>query len=147
MEYCSSESSVNCCFCDKNLSPGDKETQTKSIIKYKCPGCERLYCSANCCGGHKEKFSCSGLRDQTPYVPLSKFDQKQFLDDYFFLEKINSEIERAQRVLPVLLRQNKRQPGAKNKPAKSKHRNNNKRNYKSKDLNKVGTADAKNPQQ
>lgn len=30
---------------------------------------------------------------------MSKFDQKQFLDDYFFLEGVNNRIESAQRIL------------------------------------------------
>ena len=147
MEYCSSESSINCCFCDKNLSPGDKETETKSIIKYKCPGCERLYCSANCCSGHKEKFSCSGIRDQTPYVSLSKFDQKQFLDDYFFLEKINGGIERAQRILPRIPKPKRKQLGTKNRFPKKRYCNTNKRKEKSQDLKAIGGVDASNPQQ
>ena len=90
------KSSTNCCCCDKDLTPGS--------IKYKCPGCERLYCKADCFKGHKEKFSCIGIRDRVPYVHLSRFDQKQFLDDYFFLEDIGTKIERAQRVLPKLTR-------------------------------------------
>lgn len=90
---------INCCFCDKNLSPGENQQATKpsTITKYKCPACERVYCSADCCSGHKEKFSCPGIRNPTPYVHLSKFDQKQFLDDYFFLEKVGNKIESAQR--------------------------------------------------
>lgn len=100
MESYSSDS-INCCFCDKDLSPGDNKTKN-SIIKYKCPGCERFYCSAICSSGHKEKFACSGTRNKTPYVHLSKFDQKQFLDDYFFLEEVNNKIENAQRCLNQL---------------------------------------------
>lgn len=100
---------INCCFCDKNLSSVDGEGGSQSIIKYKCPGCAKVYCSANCCSGHKEKFSCSAVRNRTPYVSLSKFDQKQFLDDYFFLEEINGKIDSAQRVLNRL-RIKKQQP-------------------------------------
>lgn len=102
--HCAPHSSNICCFCDKNLSPGDTQGgDIKSpITKYKCPGCERTYCSADCCSGHKEKFDCPGVRNQTPYVPLNKFDQKQFLDDYFFLERINADIERARRILPQI---------------------------------------------
>lgn len=98
--------SIICCFCDKDLTPkanslnGDDDRGT--IIRYKCPGCERSYCSASCCSGHKEKYSCPGTRLKTPYVHMSKFDQKQFLDDYFFLEDINTRIERASRILPIV---------------------------------------------
>lgn len=97
---------INCCFCNKDLSTPSCQSvgeQTKIVInKYKCPSCERLYCSANCSSGHKDKFDCSGTRDRTPYVHLSKFDQKQFLDDYFFLEEVNKKIETAHRKLPEL---------------------------------------------
>lgn len=92
---------LNCCFCDKNLSP-ESQNSSKSIVKYKCPACDKIYCSADCCGGHKEKFNCPGIRNRTPYVHLSKFDQRQFLDDYFFLEEVNNKIEKSQRVLPIL---------------------------------------------
>lgn len=94
-----SEKLVNCCFCDKDLSPGGQNSIVSST-KYKCPSCERVYCSANCFVGHKTKFDCSGVRNRTPYVDLSKFDQKQFLDDYFFLEEVNNKIETAHRSLP-----------------------------------------------
>lgn len=94
---------INCCFCDKNLSPCDKDTTTKPI-KYKCPACERIYCSAKCSQLHKDIFECSGVRERTPYVPLSKFDQKQFLDDYFFLEAVNNKVEYAQRVFSHIKR-------------------------------------------
>jgi len=97
---------INCCFCDKDLSSknidSDGEKCKVTVVKYKCPACERVYCSADCCSGHKHKFDCSGVRLKTPYVHMSKFDQKQFLDDYFFLEDINSKIDRASRNLSVV---------------------------------------------
>lgn len=92
---------TNCCFCDKLLSSrgeeGEKQTYNK-IITYKCPACERKYCSANCCTGHKEKYDCCGVRNKTPYVKLDRFDQKQFLDDYFFLEEVKQKLDTVHRV-------------------------------------------------
>lgn len=93
--------SFNCCFCDKDLSPSSQDNDNR-IIKYKCPGCERLYCKTDCFIGHKDKFQCLGSRNKTPYVHLSNFDQKQFLDDYFFLEEVNQKLESVQRVIPKL---------------------------------------------
>lgn len=110
--------SINCCFCDKNLSSSNN-TNLKSVFKYKCPACERLYCSANCFGGHKEKFSCPGIRNKTPYVHISKFDQKQFLDDYFFLEEVNNKIETSSRILPTLIK------GTSSKTSQLKRKNKN----------------------
>lgn len=101
---------INCCFCDKDLSPGSQDSSIK-IIKYKCPGCERIYCSARCSEGHKEKYCCLGSRDRTPYVPLSKFDQKQFLDDYFFLESVNEKLDSAHRTLDQLRRRVNKKSG------------------------------------
>lgn len=111
MESYSTESPNCCCFCDKNLLPNiNKGTTNGQSIqqspirqsnKYKCPGCERLYCSADCFAGHKEKFQCTGVRNKIPYVHMKNFDQKQFLDDYFFLEEVNNKIEDAHRLLPV----------------------------------------------
>lgn len=111
---------LNCCFCDKNLSPGSQDN-SKPIVKYRCPACDRIYCSANCCSGHKDKFDCPGIRNKTPYVHLSKFDQKQFLDDYFFLEEVNNKIESSQKVLPVLA--SKIKTKSKNKKRKFNRRN------------------------
>lgn len=96
-----STKSINCCFCDKDLSP-DHQNKLKSPIKYRCPSCERLYCQPDCFSGHKEKFSCSGVRNKTPYIHLSKFDQQHFLDDYFFLEGISNKLENSHRILPEL---------------------------------------------
>jgi hypothetical protein len=123
---------INCCFCDKDLSPGQNRTDIKaSTTKYRCPGCERIYCSADCCNGHKEKFSCAGIRNSTPYVHLSKFDQKQFLDDYFFLEKVGNKIDNAQRALTHLGAVKKNQSGTtKNQPTNNKRKFNKRRNKK-----------------
>lgn len=130
-QLCSSQPPIICCSCDKNLSPcdvGGDDNKLKTITRYKCPGCGRFYCSASCCSSHKDKFDCLGIRDQTPYVPLDKFDQKQFLDDFFFLEKINGQIERAQRILPRLkVRQN---PNPLNTKSKRSNRNNRRKKFK-----------------
>lgn len=92
---------INCCFCDKDLSPSSQEGDNR-ITKYKCPGCERFYCNSGCFVGHKDKLQCLGIRNKTPYVHLSKFDQKQFLDDYFFLEEVNQKLESIQHSIPKL---------------------------------------------
>lgn len=94
-----------CCFCDKNISYSENKDQPKKkIIVYKCPGCERKYCSVNCCSGHKQKYHCSGSRVRTPYVKLSEFGQAQFLDDYFFLEDVNQKLETISRISSKLPR-------------------------------------------
>lgn len=117
-----------CCFCDKNLSIISQEDVPKTSKGYKCPACERKYCSADCCKGHKEKFDCSGTRNKTPYVSLSQFDQKQFLDDYFFLEGINQNLERNQRKTVELLKtrhnnsNSKKRHGRKRKNRKTNHK-------------------------
>jgi len=127
MENHSSET-IYCCFCDKDLSPGS-QSGTNSIVKYRCPACERTYCRANCFAGHKERFTCPGVRNTTPYVSLSKFDEKQFLDDYFFLEKVNERIESARRVLPGIKKEklinNISKKNKKNRRSKAKNKTEN----------------------
>ena len=86
----------SCCYCEKDF--------TERPQRYRCPGCERLYCSSACCIGHKQKYSCSGIRSKTPYVHRSNYEQKQFLDDYFFLEDVNNKIDKAARVLPKIIK-------------------------------------------
>ena len=133
---------ISCCFCDKSLSPGDNHEKTKSFVtKYKCPGCQRIYCSADCCSGHKEKFSCSGIRNTIPYVHLSKFDQKQFLDDYFFLEKVGDKIENAHRLSTRLRINRGNQREVKEGKHINKRRFNRRRNKKTKG-NQVTTPNA-----
>ncbi|CAL8306367.1 unnamed protein product [Lota lota] len=54
--------------------------------KYKCPACVKLSCSLRCVKKHKAESGCSGLRDKTAFVALSKFDEMNLLNDYRFLE-------------------------------------------------------------
>jgi hypothetical protein len=67
-------------------------------IKYRCPGCQLRTCSLACVKKHKNIFKCNGKRDRVPFVKLSDFDEKTFIDDYFLLEETESVIERAVRV-------------------------------------------------
>lgn len=98
------QSTIICCNCDININPNTNSISNTVIAgegpkKYKCPGCHRIYCSAHCSQGHKIKFDCSGSRNRTPYVKLSEFDQKQFLDDYFFLETVGQRLEASKRII------------------------------------------------
>lgn len=93
----------SCCVCDINLKSDTQRDATNHILSYKCPACTRKYCSVKCCNDHKTKFECSGLRNKTPYISLAKFDQSQFLDDYFFLEGINEDLERSQRKIKNII--------------------------------------------
>ncbi|ETI42439.1 hypothetical protein F442_12360 [Phytophthora nicotianae P10297] len=52
---------VECCGCGK------------SDVKYRCPRCERITCSLQCCVAHKKQFGCNGRRDRTKFVELKKF--------------------------------------------------------------------------
>lgn len=120
-----SSKSVYCCFCDKDLSTSDQSSGSREI-KYKCPACEKFYCNSNCFTGHKDKLDCPGVRDKTPYIHLSKFDQKQFLDDYFFLEEVNNKIETSQRILSQLRKDPSKKTVIKKKKYRSKSRKQNK---------------------
>ncbi|MFT7801573.1 box C/D snoRNA protein 1 [Arapaima gigas] len=54
--------------------------------KYRCPACLKHSCSLPCVKKHKSELGCTGVRDKTAYVPLSKFDEMNLLSDYRFLE-------------------------------------------------------------
>lgn len=54
--------------------------------KYRCPSCKKHTCSLVCVKQHKSVSGCSGVRDQTAFVPLSDFREIHMLSDYRFLE-------------------------------------------------------------
>ncbi|KAL2349530.1 hypothetical protein Fmac_003530 [Flemingia macrophylla] len=66
--------------------------------KYTCPGCSFHTCSLPCVKSHKERTRCSGKRNKTQFVPLSKFDDNLILSDYNLLEEVKRVAESAQRM-------------------------------------------------
>ncbi|KAG5100424.1 hypothetical protein JHK82_045476 [Glycine max] len=66
--------------------------------KYTCPGCSLHSCSLPCVKSHKERTGCSGKRNQTQFLPLSKFDDSVLLSDYNLLEEVKRVAESAQRM-------------------------------------------------
>lgn len=64
---------------------------------YTCPRCELKTCSLKCIGIHKQELECSGERDKTGYVPLSKFTNLTLLSDYRFLEDVSLAVESCKR--------------------------------------------------
>ncbi|KAK7380199.1 hypothetical protein VNO78_32693 [Psophocarpus tetragonolobus] len=66
--------------------------------KYTCPCCSIHSCSISCVKSHKERTGCSGKRNQTEFVPLSKFDDSILLSDYNLLEDVKRVAESAQRM-------------------------------------------------
>ncbi|WVZ14866.1 hypothetical protein V8G54_012432 [Vigna mungo] len=66
--------------------------------KYTCPGCSLHTCSLPCVKSHKDRTGCSGKRNQTLFVPLSKFDDNILLSDYSLLEEVKRVAESAQRM-------------------------------------------------
>uniref|UniRef100_A0A8C7FXB3 Box C/D snoRNA protein 1 n=1 Tax=Oncorhynchus kisutch TaxID=8019 RepID=A0A8C7FXB3_ONCKI len=56
------------------------------VANYRCPGCLKHSCSLPCVKKHKEESGCSGVRDKTAFVALSKMDEMNLLSDYRFLE-------------------------------------------------------------
>ncbi|KAG5013100.1 hypothetical protein JHK82_025239 [Glycine max] len=66
--------------------------------KYTCPGCSLHSCSLPCVKSHKDRTGCSGKRNQTQFLPLSKFDDNVLLSDYKLLEEVKRVAESAQRM-------------------------------------------------
>jgi len=54
--------------------------------KYTCPGCSLHSCSLPCVKSHKERTGCSGKRNQTQFLPLSKFDDSVLLSGTLLLK-------------------------------------------------------------
>ncbi|KUF75377.1 Box C/D snoRNA protein 1 [Phytophthora nicotianae] len=76
---------VECCGCGK------------SDVKYRCPRCERITCSLQCCVAHKKQFGCNGRRDRTKFVELKKFTDADLSSDFFFLEEVSRSTNSAAR--------------------------------------------------
>lgn len=66
--------------------------------KYRCPGCAIKSCSLSCVNSHKARTSCTGKRNRTEFVPLSKFDDNLLLSDYNLLEETKRATESAHRL-------------------------------------------------
>ncbi|PNX74896.1 box C/D snoRNA protein 1-like [Trifolium pratense] len=47
--------------------------------KYKCPGCSIQSCSLPCVKAHKLRTGCTGKRNQTQFVHISKFNDSILL--------------------------------------------------------------------
>ncbi|KAF2761696.1 hypothetical protein EJ05DRAFT_507336 [Pseudovirgaria hyperparasitica] len=66
-----------------------------SIPKYTCPRCATRTCSLPCCKKHKQRATCSGVRDPTAFVPRSKIATPAGVDhDYNFLSGIERGVGR-----------------------------------------------------
>ncbi|BAU02448.1 hypothetical protein LR48_Vigan10g058800 [Vigna angularis] len=78
--------------------PTECEECKSNPWKYTCPGCSLHTCSLPCVKSHKDRTGCSGKRNQTLFVPLSKFDDNILLSDYSLLEEVKRVAESAQRM-------------------------------------------------
>lgn len=75
---------INIDKCQICILKGNKEAL---LSKYKCPGCQIVYCSLECSKKHKEIFKCSGERDPTTFISLGKFNDYTLNSDFRFLEE------------------------------------------------------------
>lgn len=60
--------------------------------KYTCPRCALPTCSLPCSRLHKTKYACSGQRDTSAFVPLSKYTQGEWGGDYAYLEATRRQV-------------------------------------------------------
>ncbi len=60
--------------------------------KYCCPACQIKTCSLTCVQNHKKESKCPGLRvaPPAPTPTGAKYDEEAFVQDYRFLEKVNT---------------------------------------------------------
>lgn len=85
MENDSKQEIPNCEVCDSKP------------FKYRCPRCEVQTCSLDCVKIHKKELACTGERDSTAFVRLSKFTNLNLLSDYRFLEDIDRTVNNCRR--------------------------------------------------
>ena len=69
--------------------------------KYKCPACGVRTCSLVCVRAHKQRMSCSGVRDKTKYVPMDKLGDREMFSDISFLDDVKRVRDVARRSRPI----------------------------------------------
>ncbi|WOG95697.1 hypothetical protein DCAR_0415024 [Daucus carota subsp. sativus] len=69
----------------------------KKPSKYKCPACSIRSCSLPCVKAHKLSTGCTGKRQLTQIIPLSKFDDNLLISDYNMLEDVKRVADSAKR--------------------------------------------------
>jgi hypothetical protein len=67
--------------------------------QYKCPRCDVLTCSLDCCKRHKIESQCTGRRDRTAFVGIQNFDENHLRSDFHFLEDVLQTKDSATRTL------------------------------------------------
>lgn len=67
--------------------------------QYKCPRCDVVTCSLDCCKRHKIDSQCNGRRDRTSFVGIQNFDEKHLRSDFHFLEDVLQTKDSATRTL------------------------------------------------
>jgi len=67
------------------------ECKEKTPI-YQCPRCNIRTCSLECCQNHKKRTGCSGKRNRSAFVPVSRMTDSTVRSDYFFLEEVLEQI-------------------------------------------------------
>ena len=63
--------------------------------KYTCPACQVKSCSLACITAHKQKTSCSGQRNKTKFIPISKYNLNHLMSDFKFLEQVERVTQEA----------------------------------------------------
>ncbi|THD19900.1 Box C/D snoRNA protein 1 [Fasciola hepatica] len=75
--------------------------------KYTCPRCQTQTCSLACCREHKEKMSCSGVREPVVYYRRNEYGAFAFQQDYHLLEEIDRRNAFRERQLFSLTQRNR----------------------------------------
>eukprot|EP00177_Eucheuma_denticulatum_P003358 GFKZ01006068.1.p1 GENE.GFKZ01006068.1~~GFKZ01006068.1.p1 ORF type:complete len:571 (-),score=92.46 GFKZ01006068.1:582-2294(-) len=72
---------------------------TSVPAKYRCPACTAPSCSLACVKKHKEETNCTGVRDRAAPVPISKYNENNFISDFTLLEDTSRVLDSAKRAL------------------------------------------------
>eukprot|EP01124_Arcella_intermedia_P026206 TRINITY_DN4865_c0_g1_i2.p1 TRINITY_DN4865_c0_g1~~TRINITY_DN4865_c0_g1_i2.p1 ORF type:complete len:504 (+),score=88.68 TRINITY_DN4865_c0_g1_i2:29-1513(+) len=77
----------------EHLSVGQKQCKICNAPgKYRCPRCDLVSCSLNCCKLHKIENNCSGKRDKARFVPLNEFTDSVLHSDYHLLTELAQQV-------------------------------------------------------
>ncbi|CAG0883741.1 unnamed protein product [Darwinula stevensoni] len=83
--------------CKEDMPLDECNVCKKAEGRYKCPACLIHSCSLDCVREHKIQTGCTGIRDKTKFVRLSKFDDSQLFSDFTFLEDGGRVVDGIQR--------------------------------------------------
>ncbi|KAI8848489.1 hypothetical protein BC829DRAFT_433263 [Chytridium lagenaria] len=70
---------------------------SRETFQIQMPPLSPKTCSLSCINTHKRITECTGIRDKTSFVPLSKYTESNMISDYCYLEDVHRLADNAAR--------------------------------------------------